>query len=265
MNFLRTLISTLVFALAAAASGSETPGVSPDKAMDALKAGHARYLSGRMVHPHQDQAQRSQTVAKGQHPFVTFISCADSRVPVETLFDQGIGDVFVVRVAGNVAGTDEIGTVEYGGGHDHGATGMYVVVDQDLWREHPEDETDDQRIGLFLQYGYANPAVSLVGHHIGAGLIWTEATPTRDDDQMGLGVSWVQFTDSPGAELSGHEWVVEVYYRIRVSKWLSVKPDIQYVADPGGAGGPADAMTFTLQVVADFWLSSERTPMHASP
>ena len=59
-------------------------------------------MSGRAAHPHQDSARLAE-VAQGQKPAVTFLSCSDSRVPVEVLFDQGIGDVFTVRVAGNVA------------------------------------------------------------------------------------------------------------------------------------------------------------------
>lgn len=109
----------LVLALAffAAASGAQ-PGSTPtaEEALKRLVAGNSRFVAGKPEHPNQN-ADRRIAVSTGQNPFVTVLSCADSRVPVEMLFDQGIGDTFVVRVAGNVADTDEIGTIEYGVGH----------------------------------------------------------------------------------------------------------------------------------------------------
>ncbi|MBF0152294.1 MAG: carbonic anhydrase [Magnetococcales bacterium] len=98
------------------ASADAAPGVSPDKALAMLKEGNARFLAGKSEHPNLTIKRITET-SGGQHPFATFISCSDSRVPVEEVFDRGIGDLFVIRVAGNVADTDEIGTAEYGSGH----------------------------------------------------------------------------------------------------------------------------------------------------
>lgn len=89
---------------------------SPADCQSELEAGNARYVAGASRHPRLT-AERRQEVAKGQTPFATVLSCSDSRVPVEYLFDQGLGDLFVVRVAGNVAQEDEIGSIEYGTGH----------------------------------------------------------------------------------------------------------------------------------------------------
>jgi carbonic anhydrase len=102
------------------------PGISADDALRLLKEGHARYLRGQPRHPHQDRERRALTTAQGQHPLAAVLSCSDSRVPVEIIFDQGIGDLFVVRVAGNVAATDEIGSLEYA--VDHRATPLVVVL-----------------------------------------------------------------------------------------------------------------------------------------
>lgn len=82
-----------------------------------LKEGNARYISGKSQHPHLDAERRSSTVAQGQEPIATILACSDSREPVELIFDRGIGDLFVVRVAGNVAGVSELASVEYGVGH----------------------------------------------------------------------------------------------------------------------------------------------------
>jgi carbonic anhydrase len=120
MKRLATALTTAVFlvsmgAMAMASSGGT--GVTADEALGRLKEGNTRFVAGANVGPHQDAARRHETTANGQHPFATVLGCADSRVPVEVLFDQGVGDIFVVRVAGNVANTDEIGSIEYGAEH----------------------------------------------------------------------------------------------------------------------------------------------------
>lgn len=109
----------------ASASATSSAGPDPDAVLARLKSGNGAFVKGTSSHPHQDAA-RIQEVAKGQKPVVTVLSCSDSRVPVELLFDQGIGDVFTVRVAGNVADTDELGTIEYG--VDHLGTPVLVVM-----------------------------------------------------------------------------------------------------------------------------------------
>ncbi len=90
-----------------------------------LKEGNARFVGGNMQFPRQDQNALSKT-AKEQRPKATVLSCSDSRVPIEKIFDLGIGDLFVVRVAGNVCDVDETGTIEYG--VDHLNTPVLVVL-----------------------------------------------------------------------------------------------------------------------------------------
>lgn len=77
-----------------------------------LQAGHDRFLAGHSAHPHANRERLEQLVA-GQHPGVAILSCADSRVPVELLFDAGFGDLFVVRNAGNACTHATIGSLEY--------------------------------------------------------------------------------------------------------------------------------------------------------
>ncbi len=89
----------------------------PDDALRLLKEGNARYVSGQPLHANQGPERRLETVKGGQHPIATIIGCSDSSAPPEVLFDQGVGDIFVIRVAGNLAGPNEMGTVEYGVGH----------------------------------------------------------------------------------------------------------------------------------------------------
>lgn len=86
--------------------------LSPDAALQKLMEGNQRFAQHHPQYPDQSQA-RLQEVAHAQHPFVTILSCADSRVPAEIVFDQGIGDIFDVRIAGNIAIPEAIGSIEY--------------------------------------------------------------------------------------------------------------------------------------------------------
>ena len=86
--------------------------MTPDtQELTRLREGNKRFLSG---HPSAAaHAERRIKTAKGQSPFAVIIGCADSRVPPETIFDQGIGDLFVIRIAGNVASDEAVGSAEF--------------------------------------------------------------------------------------------------------------------------------------------------------
>jgi carbonic anhydrase len=82
-------------------------------ALRRLQDGNQRYVAGRLkkvAEPSQDQRRE---LAGGQTPFAVVLGCSDSRVPVETVFDQGLGDLFVVRVAGNIVASSQVGSVEF--------------------------------------------------------------------------------------------------------------------------------------------------------
>ncbi|MBU1040185.1 MAG: carbonic anhydrase [Proteobacteria bacterium] len=115
-GYLRSLILLFAFCGTAFAS-SAGPGIPADEAVKLLKDGNARYVAGQPTHPNLTSERRAETVKGGQHPFATIIGCSDSREPLELIFDQGVGDIFVIRVAGNVAGPDELASIEYGVGH----------------------------------------------------------------------------------------------------------------------------------------------------
>jgi carbonic anhydrase len=87
--------------------------LSPDEALAQLMAGNRRFIKNKQQNPNQTLV-RIQDVAAGQTPFAAVLSCADSRVPIEILFDQGIGDIFVVRDSGNVATQGAIASLEFG-------------------------------------------------------------------------------------------------------------------------------------------------------
>ena len=92
---------------------------TPQEALQLMKEGNKRFSNEESIHPHltlkflQDAARANQ----GDYAYATVVACSDSRVPVEAIFDAGVMDLFIVRIAGNVCGTDECGSIEYGLGH----------------------------------------------------------------------------------------------------------------------------------------------------
>ena len=104
-------------ALSAAGQTDPSARLLRDASLMLLKEGNARFAANKPQHPNQDAERRTATATQGQEPFATILACSDSRDPVELIFDRGVGDLFVVRVAGNVAGVSELATVEYGVGH----------------------------------------------------------------------------------------------------------------------------------------------------
>jgi carbonic anhydrase len=107
-----SLIGMNQFVRGADPAHSDQPSVAPAEAISKLKEGNGRYASGSLQHPGQTTERRTE-VAKGQHPFAIIVSCSDSRVPPEIVFDQGLGDLFVLRVAGNVINDESRGSIEY--------------------------------------------------------------------------------------------------------------------------------------------------------
>ena len=131
------------FARAADPTHPDQPIVSPTEAISRLKEGNGRFTAGNAQHPHESTderkymatnsyenagmiflgmtaeqaAKRRGELTKSQHPFATIVSCSDSRVPPEIVFDEGLGDLFVVRVAGNVINDESLGSIEYSVDH----------------------------------------------------------------------------------------------------------------------------------------------------
>src|SRR5215467_7915724 len=110
------LLSSNRLARAADPAHPEQPTVAPAEAISKLKEGNGRYTSGNLQHPGQTTARRTE-LATTQRPFAIIVSCSDSRVPPEIVFDQGLVDLFIVRVAGNVINDEGLGSIEYAVDH----------------------------------------------------------------------------------------------------------------------------------------------------
>jgi carbonic anhydrase len=108
------LFSTLLLASCTTISdpGAVTAAAEANSPLARLEEGNRRAASNHSTHPHASSARRGE-VAQSQSPFAVIVSCSDSRVPPELLFDQGYGDLFVIRIAGNVVEDTALGSIEY--------------------------------------------------------------------------------------------------------------------------------------------------------
>jgi carbonic anhydrase len=106
-------------------TADQSPAYTADEGLARLAAGNARFLRGEAHFPTVQKDVLAE-LAKGQHPFATIIGCSDSRVPPELVFDAAFGELFVVRVAGNVISPEVMGTLQYAGVHLK--TRLFVVL-----------------------------------------------------------------------------------------------------------------------------------------
>ncbi len=126
----RSLIATAALGLASptlalGADADIEPPVNPKAALDRLLAGNARFVKDEPHTQHVGRQWRAR-LTKQQHPYATILGCSDSRVPPELVFDEGFGDLFIMRVAGNVIADDVMGSLSYAAEHLH--TQLFVVM-----------------------------------------------------------------------------------------------------------------------------------------
>lgn len=127
--FLLTLLTTLLISIVLISCSPQKEkqlNVSPkgtevnaDEALNLLKDGNKRFIDGKVKNTDLTEKRRSDLFENGQYPYAVIISCSDSRVPPELLFNEGFGNIFVVRNAGNVLDKVSLGSVEYGAEHLH--------------------------------------------------------------------------------------------------------------------------------------------------
>ena len=103
----------------------DSPRWTADQALTHLKEGNTRFVDGRARFP-TVQKEILATLAKGQHPYATIVGCSDSRVPPELLFDAGFGELFIIRIAGNVISPEVMGSLQYAGVHLK--TPLFVIL-----------------------------------------------------------------------------------------------------------------------------------------
>ena len=112
MAVLLAIAALSIITTRAVIAAVSAPTMSANEGLRLLLEGNQRFVAGKLEHPNQTPERRAE-VAKGQHPFASVLACSDSRTPPEILFDRGLGDIFTVRVAGNVADKVVIESLDY--------------------------------------------------------------------------------------------------------------------------------------------------------
>ncbi|QQE13704.1 carbohydrate porin [Planctomycetota bacterium] len=177
-------------------------------------------------------------------------------------FIDNDSDLFLITEAGiqwtvqdQLAGRFAIGVWRYTGdieylskiGHDNNTTGYYGLIEQQLYNE---NDTENQGLNGFIQFGVADKNVAEIDRHVGAGLVYTGLLPNRDDDSIGLMGSYIRLSN-PAGVLEDTEFAAELFYKAQLTQNFSIKPDIQWIANPGGIDGN-DALVSTLRAEISF-------------
>ncbi|MFT5285746.1 MAG: porin [Planctomycetota bacterium] len=137
----------------------------------------------------------------------------------------------------------------FDGGVSDGTSGTYLTLDQFVANGVVSSE---DRMSAFLQLGRADEGISPVSKHIGFGVV-LEGVGFYGEDTLGMGVSHAGLSDEPGAGFpAGRERAWELFYSFTIAEWLSLKPDLQFIQDPGGVSGVDDAWVFTLRSTFEF-------------
>jgi len=143
----------------------------------------------------------------------------------------------------------------FSGGSRDGAGGVYAIGEARLITPTGVDLDDPEDLGglwAFGQFGWAPDDVAEVGLQFGGGLAQYGTFAGRPDDSVGIYVTWADFSDDPASGFVGDETVVEAYYDFAVTPWCHVKPDLQYISNPGGDPSLDDAWVGTLRVTIVF-------------
>lgn len=141
--------------------------------------------------------------------------------------------------------------VEFGGGTASGTSGGWLTLEQVVWREHPDRDDDSQGLGVYCSLGFADDSVSPFGNSVALGATWTGLIDGRDDDVLGLGLFRADLSDDPAAGTPGDETVFELLYKLQLTPSVSLKPELQYILEPGGAGA-GDVLVGLLRIEVTF-------------
>ncbi len=134
--------------------------------------------------------------------------------------------------------------------NDHQDVGIYVSADQVVCKENSNPD-DTQGIGVFARYGYANSDLNAVTNFWSVGAQYQGLFDGRDDDILGVGFGYGEFSNRDTALLDDNEAVTEVYYNAVVTDWLSISPSLQYLKHPGGAE-TSDAVVLAVRAQMSF-------------
>lgn len=144
-----------------------------------------------------------------------------------------------------IGGSGHTGTFEtFDGDSQSGTAGFYLLAEQTFLQL--DAENPDRRASVFFQYGYADPSISEIEHFLGGGVNFFGPIPGRENDVAGFYVGSALLSDEAGFD-SPQETELELTYKVQVTPFFSIQPDLQYIFDPGGASSNANALVGTLR------------------
>lgn len=139
----------------------------------------------------------------------------------------------------------------FAGGQDENTHGFWGSFEQHVWREDPTAD-DGQGVGVFVAFGLADEAVSFCGRSFAVGAEWVGCFEGRDHDILGFGIFHADLSDEVLAGTPADETALELLYKIQVTPALSLKPEFQYILNPGGQNGVDDVLVGLLRLEIQF-------------
>jgi porin len=159
-------------------------------------------------------------------------------------------------LAGRLAlgATRHTGTFDrFDGETEDGVNSYYAVFDHAIFKEEPDDADDIQGAGVFARITFADADYSEVTLHAAAGGTWRGPLTGRDDDTIGLAVYYAKFTDRAAAGFDDDgEFALEAFYKLQLTPFASIKPDLQYIANPSGSDEIDDALVASVRFSLEF-------------
>jgi carbohydrate-selective porin OprB len=140
----------------------------------------------------------------------------------------------------------------FGCGENDHTSGFYVVAEQTVWQRHPNGADDNQSVSVFAQYGRADPTVCAFEHQAGLGLGASGLLPGRKPDTTGVYWSWANTSRASASGFVRNEDAVELFYKYQATPCFSLKPDLQWIQNPGGRNSPGTALVVTIRIILIF-------------
>jgi porin len=136
----------------------------------------------------------------------------------------------------------------FDGGTEDEASGLFATLHQTIWR----DQDTARSVELGVQYGWNDQDLSEVEHHVGIGCVMHAPLSSRDHDELGVYLSWVDLSDEPGAGFRDDEYAIDAYYAIGLHLNATVRPEVQYIFNPMGDPTVDDALVLGVRVELTF-------------
>lgn len=140
----------------------------------------------------------------------------------------------------------------FDGGVERGTGGFYLLAEEQVWRAGEQGEESERGVFGMARYAWADADVSPAAQHVAFGLVLKGTLPDRREDEAGVMLSRIFFSDAPGSGFDADETTLEFFYRIRVTPFVHLTPDVQWIANPSGDRSIDNAVVGAVRLEVDF-------------